>query len=471
MNISPAITSAFTALTTLQTSASQLGASASVLTVQDGEQDSYGKRTHTDRLEGARADQSEYAAIKKQEFSERLAYAHELQNPKNAAPRRKHSEFHINQLRSRANEMLKALEKLQSISPIPRNADILVVAYHNGNANVSAMTSGAFSVNTGSGNDALAISAETVSDVHTGDGADALAIEANIVRSIHSGGGNDALAILANVVQGIGTSVETHGSQSNTVEQDNDAVSIVANSVDSVYTGAGHDAVSINARFVSSIYTGKDADSISIQANVVSSVYAGAGNDNIAIEGDVVSNIVGGYGDDTISVDAVIGQGVSTMRGDMEYVRGSTVEARLAMAAKGYRYDSTNQIGVSGGAGDDTIAIRVQEIMNVSGGAGDDKISVSGGTVALFYSSGDGSDTVTLSNQAEVVIQLGKNVDKSYTVEQSDDTLTLHFVNGETMQFDGLKDAAAIGISRAGGLVTMLYTNPQQSQEPLDVVI
>ena len=118
--------------------------------------------------------------------------------------------------------------------------------------------------------------------------------------------------------------------------------------------------------------------------------------------------------------------------------------------------------GVSGGDGNDRIALTVADAMGVSGGAGNDSIAAAGGTFALHFAAGDGQDVVRLSGGAEAVVMLDRSLTDDWTVERGEDRLTLRFGAGLSISFEGLAGAGAIGVGRLekGQDITLIHSPP-----------
>lgn len=293
-----------------------------------------------------------------------------------------------------------------------------------------------------------AVSISTTGQVNSvylnGGDNQAVSIRAKSVDSVYTQGSHDAIAIKADSVESVVTdrsagyapggyrNGEQYAHRVSATES-NDAVAIQARRADSIYTGAGHDAVAV-------------------QADMISSIYAGSGNDSVAVRGGVISGVHGGEGNDAISVNAAIGRSVmrnvefgarSGMGTDVEYVRSNSAEDRLRLA-------TTNYSDVLGGAGNDAISVTVQEIISIDGGAGDDVISIGGGTVGLRVGAGSGNDVVRVAQGAELMIQID---DGDYQVETDGNDLVVRH-SGGSVRIEDYQDAAAIGVAGFGAAHT-----------------
>lgn len=110
------------------------------------------------------------------------------------------------------------------------------------------------------------------------------------------------------------------------------------------------------------------------------------------------------------------------------------------------------------GAGNDTLSIRVDEVISVKGGRGDDVIAVGGGTVALHFEAGDGNDRISVARGATLAIQPEGKID--WNASWEGDTLVLD-LGGSSMRIEGAKGAAAIGVMRLVSIdLTILHIGP-----------
>lgn len=334
-------------------------------------------------------------------------------------------------------------------------------ASYGGNDALSVSARSLSRIYTGTGHDALALSAQRVEGVYTdvspwgrgGGGNDAVAIRAGEVASVYTGGGNDALAIAAQTVRGIYS-----GSGS-------DAVSISAEIVRDIYTdpgprarrAGGDDTVTLQARQVSSIHTGGGDDAVTIAAESVENVFTGKGDDAVTLSVGLLGGLYTGAGRDAISVDATAGRAQAPTTGDVPPTEGETAEDRLQAAR-------STVADINAGAGDDAISLKVTEAIALEAGRGDDAIRLNGGTVALRYGLGDGNDIVSLAPGAEVLVQLGADV-ADWSVTQEGDTLLLQIGEG-SIRFEGVGASTAIGITRADDPEVELL----HAQVPLDAV-
>ncbi|WP_353473999.1 hypothetical protein PVT71_18915 [Salipiger sp. H15] len=381
----------------------------------------------------------------------------------------------LQRIRARMQHMAKALERLQSGVAIRSGASAgayaqddaqVTFASYGGNLALSASAGTLSNVATGTGHDALALSAERVEGVYTDvdpqrsaqGGNDAVAIRATEVSRVYTGAGNDAVAIAARTVTGVNTGAGS------------DAVAILADRVSGIYTDrnpvgrgravngtgndTGNDTVTLQARQVQSVYTGGGADAVTIAAQSVESIYTGEGDDAVTISAAVVGGIYTGAGRDAVSIEA--GAGRSRLSAG-PWSTGSPVESRM-LAALG------NVADIDTGAGDDAITLSVAGAISLEAGQGDDSITLGGGTVALRYAAGDGNDSVSLAPGTEVVVQLGEDI-ADWSVTQEGDSLLLRIGEG-SIRFDGVAASAAIGLVRWGDpQVEILH-----AQLPLDAV-
>ena len=317
---------------------------------------------------------------------------------------------------ARLENMQKALQRLLAGS----FKGPAMVAVQTPVLSFGAATSAAYQeVTTGAGDDAVAVSGADV-HVRTDDGADAVTVQANRVDvSTDDDGGNFGPTRYF----------------------------------------ANPDAVAISARHVGSVSTGDGADAIAIAAGTVGGVQAGDGNDKVAVTAVIAAGISGDGGDDDITVTAETG-----MVREPE-PRSDTGRAMVAAwadgSAQGRMLRSWYAGGVSGGDGNDRIAVTVADTMGISGGAGNDSITAAGGTFALHFAAGDGQDRVRLTGGAEAVVMLDRTMTDDWTVERGEDSLTLRFGAGHSITFEGLAGAGGIGVSRLTRQdMTMLHTPP-----------
>ena len=271
-------------------------------------------------------------------------------------------------------------------------------------------------------------------------GRSAVAAQGAVVENLGTGDGADAVTIRANWVGGVHLD-DDGGNFGPTRFFDNaDALAIAARHVDGVSTGGG-------------------ADAIAIAAGTVQNVMAGAGDDRVAIAAVVASEIYGGDGADEISVSAVTGLARNM---EPETAVGRAMVALWAEgSATGRMQRAMYAGGVDAGDGADRIAVSVADPMAIRGGAGDDRISAAGGSFALHFAAGDGNDVVQLSAGAEAVVVLDPSLTDGYQVERGADSLTLRFGAGQSITFQGLTGAGAIGVSRYNAAsVTLLHQPP-----------
>lgn len=348
----------------------------------------------------------------------------------------------ISSIKARITDMSKALETL-------RNAP-----------NLSSGTMVA--VRTGQGNDILSIlNGGTVDSVYTQGGNDSLAIQSDVVDSIYTGAGSDAVTISADMVDSVYTGA-TSGRSGNSTEPDDDAVAIQARSIDSVYTGAGRDAVALQADLVDSIYTGDGSDSLSISAGAVRGIHTGNGNDSVTI--DAVLGSSQGYGWTRFGMGpaapvATAPSPVPDSPSPAAPAQGLSPEEAAAMHR--LHAAQTNYADVHLGAGNDSLSIRVDEVISVNASSGDDVIAIGGGTVVLHFDAGDGNDRISIAEGATLGIQLEHGTDWSESWDG--DTLVLE-LDGGSMRIKGAAGAAAIGIMEWGSAEpTLLHMTP-----PLD---
>ncbi|MBD3786282.1 MAG: hypothetical protein IE922_04820 [Sphingomonadales bacterium] len=336
--------------------------------------------------------------------SDRLAHAQKLSTQR---PDTTRSEARRSQHEARLADMQRALMRLTggtaqlpgAIDPKGRGRSALIAIAGPAGATAVASSADMVSARTGAGADAVAISARAVVGVSTGDGADAVTISADWVESLYTDSAD-----------------RSRGGEGEFVNAD---------------------AVSVAGRHVSSIYTGGGNDAIAVTGGMVTSVLAGAGDDRVSIAAVVVSGIDGGAGDDVITVSAQTGLAGGGI-GDPYTAPAADLIGRFAQA-------QSNIVDVSGGYGNDRIAVSVSEIIAIDGGQGDDQIALAGGTVNLRYAAGDGADRVSLAAGAEVLVQLDSRI-TSYAVERGEDSLTLRFGGDQSITFTGVGGAAAIGV-------------------------
>ncbi|MCA2010314.1 hypothetical protein LCM17_02365 [Cereibacter sphaeroides] len=301
------------------------------------------------------------------------------------------------------------------------------------------------------------------------------------VEGFYTGAGNDAVTLKASNISSVYTGWTTGPGATAVGGSDDDAVALEAGSVDSVYTGSGHDAVTIRADVVSSIYTGVDGkgraafadnDAVAIEAGFVGSVYTGDGADAVAIKADIVKSIYTGSGGDTVSIHAGALGGLYTEEGDdvvtIDTVTGVSTsyrpEADADLDAAGrIAQVATNIEDIHLGAGNDVLNLKVADMISVRGGAGDDLMHLSGGTVALQYSAGDGRDTVMLGAGTTLAIQLDR--DATWSSDWDGDALVLTLGSG-SIRIYGAAQSAGIGVVSFGQTdPEMLFLPPTLDQK------
>lgn len=280
-------------------------------------------------------------------------------------------------------------------------------------------------------------------------GDQAVSIKAHSVDSVYTDGGHDAITIEAESVNSVYTD-RSKGYEPAVGENGETTHRVVAET-------SSNDAVAIKARRADSIYTKGGNDAIAIQADLIDSVYAGKGQDAISVDGGIVGGIHGEEGDEAITVNAAIGKSATSLvlqgfapEHFQNYVRPESAEARMRQAV-------TNYSDVHGGDGNDTISVTVQEIISIDGGAGNDTISIGGGTVGLRTGLLSGHDTVTVARGAELMIQIDRG---TYSVEtEGDDLIISHW--GGSVRVVGYEAAAAIGVGGSGQLQREAPTGPR----------
>ena len=312
----------------------------------------------------------------------------------------------------------------------------------------------------------------------TGDQRAFSGVTSGNVEGFLTGAGNDAISLKAARISSVYTGWNAGPGAVPAGASDDDAVSLQAQSVDSVYTGSGHDAVTIRADVVSSLHTGvaeaaglgltlPDNDAVAIEAGFVQGVYTGGGDDAVAIRAEIVQSLYTGYGRDTVSIRAGAVGGLYAGAGDdvvtVDAVTGISTshkaEPASGLDAKGrISHAATNAEDIHLGAGDDVLTLRVADMISVRGGTGDDLMHLSGGTVALQYGAGDGRDTVMLGAGTTLAIQLDRDV--KWQADWDGDTLVLK-AGGGAIRIHGAAQSAGIGVVHFGQTEpVMLYTPP-----------
>lgn len=285
---------------------------------------------------------------------------------------------------------------------------------------------------TGDGNDAVAVTDDTVSGMRTGDGSDAVSISADRVYSVHTDADRATMAHI--VGDGFGGG---HGGQRR--YSNADSLSIQARDVQDIWTGGGADSIAVQSRLVNGVHAGAGNDAVAINGGLVEYVNGDEGHDSIAVKAVLATRIDGGAGDDVISVD--VEQGNRPL--DTIYT------PRAEGSGRELRFSSLSNADVQGGAGNDTLNIRADRHISVDGGLGDDRMHLESGTVALKYRSGDGQDHVSLGKGVSVLVDLDSSA--RYTVDKTDGLLTLSFEDGGAITFEGVDDAANLIVRNGDG--------------------
>lgn len=172
----------------------------------------------------------------------------------------------------------------------------------------------------GEGNDAISIRAGRSADViDGGDGNDALSIVARDASRIYGGAGDDAVAISAESVWLVDGG------------DGNDAIAVAGRDVSGVRGGAGDDVISVSAASAKGIEGGDGDDTIAISAERIS-VRGGAGDDHIVLNGTgsraAMVFMAEGDGHDTVETNVAITIGRFNDSGTMQLDMSKATVAR-----------------------------------------------------------------------------------------------------------------------------------------------
>lgn len=247
---------------------------------------------------------------------------------------------------------------------------------------------GTASVNTGNGNDTVAISAATVNKLSTHGGDDTITIKTSghkapgnlfdpAVYMVDAGHGNDAIAIDSNgdVVQVDGNNGDDDISITATapIRQGDSSFDNLLRGIAYTSGGSGNDKITLQSA-TSALNTdaGDGDDIISIATKAfASNTDGGNGDDAIRVTSRNVDNVYGGEGNDIIEVTGI------------------------------------NAMNIQGGGGNDIISVTsAAALYNISGGKGDDYVVLnSTSTVQSTYhfAQGDGHDIIETNNPLEIM--------------------------------------------------------------------
>ena len=152
-------------------------------------------------------------------------------------------------------------------------------------------------INTGADEDAVLISGSTVYDLVSGDGDDRVNVAGiSDVSSLESGSGNDAIALTGGVVKSVDAG------------SGDDALLLSGSDVVNINTGEGDDGVTVNSGSAQVILTGSGDDSVSWNDGEVGTLSMGAGSDSLIVDNSnqSVSGVVLDGGDDMSTADGMI---------------------------------------------------------------------------------------------------------------------------------------------------------------------
>ena len=242
-------------------------------------------------------------------------------------------------------------------------------------------------------------------------GADTIAIDRSVVGdqgagTVSGGAGNDSIALTRGSDIGLGVG----GSGAVLGEAGDDTITLEGGSVGwngaaTVSGGEGDDSLTLT-----------NSARIGVTGAGTGMVLGDAGADTIAVDGVIVGyyaggTVSGGEGNDSIAISngAVIG----AKAGASGAVLGDAGADTINLTGGKVGYDSGSGV-VSGGEGNDSITLgadaRVGEFFGsgqILGDAGDDTIAVNGAYVGYYdgsgtVSGGEGDDSITLSDGARV---------------------------------------------------------------------
>lgn len=152
-------------------------------------------------------------------------------------------------------------------------------------------------INTGADEDAVLISGSTVYDLVSGDGDDRVNVAGiSDVSSLESGSGNDEIALTGGVVKSVDAG------------SGDDALILSGSDVVNINMGAGNDGVTVNSGSAQVILTGSGDDSVSWNDGEVGTLSMGAGSDSLIVDNSnqSVSGVVLDGGDDMSTADGMI---------------------------------------------------------------------------------------------------------------------------------------------------------------------
>lgn len=397
-------------LTLINASASDRGAQSRV---ESGDQ---GTAWGVDRLNTIAKAENDYQAEKLQTGIDTRKKLNAQDSSKNSAARSRILAEHYRKL---AANMAAALDKLGGQSR--SSAGTVVALFKTPDSDALSIVSGKTVRNVSSQNEAsFAIRASTVKGVYTRGGNDAISIEADWVESVYT---DRSSGLHAKKTKSGDTVLGWH---SKTVS--NDAVAIKAKRVSSVYTKGGNDAIAIETDLVKAVYAGEGSDSVAIRAGVVNGVYSGDGHDTISVDAGIGGTAVTKFGATYIGISEVT-----------SYTRAETAEERVKQARLGY----AQRADINAGAGDDFISVTVEEALTIDGGTGNDTIAIGGGTVGMSVRFDSGHDTVQVARGAEFVLRVEEN--GPYTVKKDGNDLIVTHAGGSVTIKD-YEQASAIAV-------------------------
>ena len=141
-----------------------------------------------------------------------------------------------------------------------------------------------------SGDDAMAILAQSAHMIRGGYGSDAIAVKADKAAHILAGPGDDSLTI------------ETGFSRNIRAGSGDDVVNVVSDQMHGLHGGGGNDKMHIEAERASGINGGRGDDVIVVEASRVGGIADGTGNDQISVTAETIEMIKSGAGDDVFDL-------------------------------------------------------------------------------------------------------------------------------------------------------------------------
>jgi hypothetical protein len=257
-----------------------------------------------------------------------------------------------------------------------------------------------WTINVGSGDNAVALKSATsmansssTMNVNSGTGNDTIAIEASAeyvavnasTVSVNAGAGDDSVSVTSGYIMTRSESTMMNiqaGAGNDTIALDASRSVAFEGSQVVVDAGVGDDDISVNS------------DRHTADFNASMTVLAGDGNDTIAL----VTAQSAAYGRSTVTVDA--GGGVDD----------------ISVTSVGHIADSRASMTVLAGDGNDAIALETaqsvasgQSTVTVAGGEGDDSVSVkslgdymASGKSSVDVDAGDGNDTIALETTGDM---------------------------------------------------------------------